>query len=592
MKQSFCFLIFSITILLQSCGPKGKIVDLNNLSGNPLTDGGIKNDDTNGNGSGSGNGSGPGTNNGATNGGTTGGSFPDEPGGKMGFNAPESSNCAKYQDQYDLNDPYFCQQWHISNRGQTVNHIPSTSIFSKTGKPGADINAYNALAKYSGKNVNIYITDDGLQSSHPDIAANFLGGKNNCTGGNDSLPPKITDIHGTMVSGIIAAVGNNGIGVSGISHNAKIFMNNIIGCQNGGASAFVAGINIPNTYQLWSGSWGMGTCQSGFVPRSQMSSQFDAFTQAAKNNNIVFFKANGNDNGCGSNGNADNLNAHFAVASIGAVDNEGNITSYSSKGSNLLVSNFAGYGGQSAASPGIVTIVRTNEYTADMNGTSAATPATTGVTGLVYEARPGLKWYDYQHALAQGATIINETQTATSGISGADNINYFINDAGYRHSFSYGFGVVDADATVSFILKNYTALPELKKFSDQFSSTPQSDITPESFAANACSEKTIDVTNDLQIFSTELSFDVKNAPVRDLAIFVTTPKGKVAQILRPSNLPGSNLIYDQYFKSMQFYGMSTKGLWKIKVCGKVGGSFNGAKINFYGFSGNPIKNRM
>lgn len=74
-------------------------------------------------------------------------------------------------------------------------------------------------------------------------------------------------------------------------------------------------------------------------------------------------------------------------------------------------------------------------------------------------------------------------------------------------------------------------------------------------------------------------------------IFLTTPQGKTAQLMRTSAIPGSNLNHDQYFKSMQAFAANSKGTWKFKICGKSSGVFNSAKLNFYGFDGFPIPQR-
>ena len=63
------------------------------------------------------------------------------------------------------------------------------------------------------------VIDSGI-ASHPDLNANVLTGYdlyNNNTTTNDVLGG-----HGTHVAGIIAAVGNNSMGISGVSPNVKV----------------------------------------------------------------------------------------------------------------------------------------------------------------------------------------------------------------------------------------------------------------------------------------------------------------------------------------------------------------------------------
>lgn len=510
-----------------------------------------------------------------------------DPGAKVGFQPSPSSECNYFKNLWGFDDEYFCEQWHLANRGIKIKKVPSTTTYADSGTSGVDIKAESALKNYSGEGIKIYVTDDGLFHTHPDIKNNYIGGYNNCTGENNSWPGSAGDNHGTMVSGIIAAEGGNGIGVTGISHNSKIFVNNYIGCQVG-QSQMVKSIVADASFDIWSGSFGIGAC-AGLIPRSQHASIYDAYTAGA-NNNILYFKANGNDNQsskCEGFGNTDPSNGHYAVASIAALDHKGAVTSYSTRGANLSLAAFAGYGG-SSSSPGIVTISDQSSYTSNMNGTSAATPITSGSAGLLLDAFPGHKWYEYQVLLLRSATQLSESETSGSPISGINNVNYLINDAGYRHSYHYGLGAVDIDAAIDLGKKTNITLPKLENFAQTYSGKPTSSTDLIDFSGSNCAIKSVNVNDSLQIFSMEASFDISISNIADLMIFMITPKGKVAQLLRTSKVPGTNLTHDQYFKSMQGFAMDTKGEWKFKVCGKTSGVFKSVKLDFYGFKGFPI----
>lgn len=513
-----------------------------------------------------------------------------DPGPKLGFGSPTSLECNFYKNLWGFDDEYFCEQWHLINRGIRIKKVPSNVSYLELGIAGSDIKVESSLKNYSGEGVKIYVTDDGLFHTHPDIKDNYLGGFNNCTDEANSWPANPTDDHGTMVSGIIAAVGGNGIGTVGVAPKAKLFVNNYLSCQVG-QSQLVKGVKADASFNIWSGSFGMPAC-AGFIPRSQHQTIYDAYTLGAKNN-ILYFKANGNDNQdyrCEGIGNNDPSNGHYAVAAVAAVDHHGKVTTYSTRGANLSLAAFAGYGG-SSDSPGIVTISSENKYTSIMNGTSAATPMVAGSAALLIDALPGHKWYEYQVLLMRSATQLPEVQTEASPINGINYVNYIINDAGYRHSYSHGFGVVDVDAAIDLGKKSNVSLPDLERYGQKFSIFPSSDLAALNFNGANCAEKIIEVKNSMQIFSIEASFSITIPNVKDVTIFMTTPKGKVAQLARTTNLPGSNLNHGQFFKSMQGFGMDTQGVWKFKVCGKTNGVFNSAKIDFYGFDGNPIPER-
>ncbi|WP_020619488.1 S8 family peptidase [Paenibacillus daejeonensis] len=72
---------------------------------------------------------------------------------------------------------------------------------------------------YTRSDLTIAIVDTGIDLQHPDLAGNLVEGINLIKPGS---PPQDDNGHGTGVAGVLAAVGNNGQGVSGILHQARI----------------------------------------------------------------------------------------------------------------------------------------------------------------------------------------------------------------------------------------------------------------------------------------------------------------------------------------------------------------------------------
>ena len=156
---------------------------------------------------------------------------------------PVESLPATRSDSEPFNDPMLPLQWGLHNEG-------SSEIFS-TAYAGADINAYEAW-KYATGNpkVVVAVVDEGVKYTHPDLAANMWTNAaelNGAEGVDDDGNGYIDDIygvntieqngniswnnirydsegnytgdvgHGTHVAGIIAAVNNNGEGISSIA---------------------------------------------------------------------------------------------------------------------------------------------------------------------------------------------------------------------------------------------------------------------------------------------------------------------------------------------------------------------------------------
>jgi serine protease len=100
-----------------------------------------------------------------------------------------------------VNDPIFGEQWGLTQ-----------------------INAPAAWARGAkGAGATIAVVDTGADLGHPDLAANLVTGTDLTPPAAQGCPgPQDENGHGTHVSGIAAAVTNNGIGVAGTAPDAKV----------------------------------------------------------------------------------------------------------------------------------------------------------------------------------------------------------------------------------------------------------------------------------------------------------------------------------------------------------------------------------
>lgn len=137
------------------------------------------------------------------------------------------------------NDPLFGELWGLHNTGQKIG--------GSYGIAGADISAPEAWDVNTGSlDVVVALIDTGVDYVHDDLSANIwinpgeisengidddgngyiddIYGYNFAIGSSD---PMDNEGHGTHLAGIIAAVGDNGIGVAGVNWNAKIMALNV-----------------------------------------------------------------------------------------------------------------------------------------------------------------------------------------------------------------------------------------------------------------------------------------------------------------------------------------------------------------------------
>ena len=110
-------------------------------------------------------------------------------------------------------DPYFSQQWALLNTGQ--------SVLGVRGTPGDDIGATSAWSRSTGANVAVGVVDSGVDWGAADLQGQLVAGAS-FFGGVQGTSTQDLNGHGTHVAGIIAAVQNNGTGVTGVAPGAKV----------------------------------------------------------------------------------------------------------------------------------------------------------------------------------------------------------------------------------------------------------------------------------------------------------------------------------------------------------------------------------
>jgi subtilisin family serine protease len=144
-----------------------------------------------------------------------------------------------YADATTPSDPKFLDGtlWGLNNYGQNG------------GTAHADIDAVDGWdVLTSASNIVVAVLDSGIRATHEDLAANMWvnptdggNGYNAFTGTNN--PSDDSTSHGTMVAGVLGAVGNNGKGVCGVAWRVQMMACKCLNNGSGSDSTVIACIN-------------------------------------------------------------------------------------------------------------------------------------------------------------------------------------------------------------------------------------------------------------------------------------------------------------------------------------------------------------
>jgi subtilisin family serine protease len=313
------------------------------------------------------------------------------------------------------NDPSFDQLWGLDNTGQT--------IAGDVGTPGADVNALEAWKVTTGSpDVLVAVTDTGVDRDHPDLADNawtnpgeagalkdngidddgngFVDDWRGWDFSDHANDPNDVYGHGTHVAGTIGAVGDNGIGVTGVNQRVSLVGVKVLGDGGFGSDADVA------DGFAYAGRIGAKVVNASLGGAGTAQVIDDAIEGAP---NTLYVVAAGND---GANVDtspqspcsepADNL------ICVAATTNRDQLAWFSNYGPSTV----------DLGAPGVnvLSTVPGGGY-ATHSGTSMATPHVTGAAALVAAAHPELSALDLKDRLLTGTQQIDSLAglTVTGG---------------------------------------------------------------------------------------------------------------------------------------------------------------------------------
>ena len=252
------------------------------------------------------------------------------------------------------NDPSFNNQWHLA----------------KMKCP----NAWDITC--GSTSVIIAICDSGVDATHPDLAAAIVPGWNFYDNNSDSSD---TDGHGTGVAGTAAAIGNNGVGVSGVAMNCRIMP---IRISDATGYAYYSAMANAVTYAA---DHGARVANLSF--KASNSSAVRSAAQYLNSKGGVLTVSAGND------GLFDTTADNPYLLTVSATDSTDTLASWSSTGNNVDL-----------AAPGVsVLLTMKGGGYGWGSGTSFSAPCVAGAAALLISIKPSLSATEVMDLLKQTA---------------------------------------------------------------------------------------------------------------------------------------------------------------------------------------------
>lgn len=259
-------------------------------------------------------------------------------------------------------------------------HKAEFQALSQTANWGVDVCKIGEIWKTSrGKDVKVAVLDTGI-TPHVDLEGQWS------TAFNCSADPDYSDgsSHGSHCAGIIAAVDNDQ-GVIGVAPECTIIPIKVLNNDGSGSyGAIMKGLRIAIDMKADIISMSLGSS-------SQPPSGIHDLIKEASEKGIVVIAAAGNDGG-----KVNYPAAYDEVIAVGALDKNGNLAHFSSRGDQIK-----------SVAPGvdIFSTIPTNAY-GMMSGTSQACPFVAGICALLLShsrtnptAKPILNYIDMLRAL-------------------------------------------------------------------------------------------------------------------------------------------------------------------------------------------------
>lgn len=277
---------------------------------------------------------------------------------------------------------------------------------------GFDISISQAWSYATGRGIKVAIIDEGIDLNHQDLRDNIYPLSYDTA--TKTSPSKLFGDHGTHCAGIVAAVRNNGIQVTGVAPDAKLMsVSSSLTLTSNIESKLANGINW-----AWENGADVISCSWFCYENELLEHAIDnAVTKGREGRGCVFVKSAGNTGGPISYP-GDYSQDVLAVANMTSI---GSLAEDSAHGDNLFVTAPGTY---------ILSTIPNNKI-AKLSGTSMACPHVAGLAALILERNPSLTAKKVREIIAKNTKKVGTIPYSTNKTYGSWN-EY------------YGYGLIDA----------------------------------------------------------------------------------------------------------------------------------------------------
>ena len=462
-----------------------------------------------------------------------------------------------------LSDPMYRYQWHLSGEGFARPGQNQPSFDINPSAKTLHLNVAEVWKKYKGEGIYIAIVES-MNIDHEDLKAN-IAREYNHTYNMPQIYESLIE-HGTLVAGVAAARGYNGIGVRGVAPLAKMFR---LSCGNPGCSyADVRDKFVRHrTITAVSNHSYTGGVFINRSPTLYMAME-TGINEGFYGKGTVYVFGAGNNGSSGDNANYNAYGNYHAGVTVCGVDYQGKYNDESSEpGANLWVCALT----MNKAPPGrlgeygIVTTSlfdsiqrRYKGYDIGNSGTSLAAPMVSGIVALMRQANRNLSWRDVKVILADSA---RKTDPGNKGW-GQSGMKYGSFDERYHFNHKYGFGLVDAKAAVD-LAEEWVNLPPREEdtvVKEEFNPIHQKEI-----------RGSFSVESDINFIEyVDVMMDFRIGSVSDLSVELISPSGTKStlavpgvQVSRGYPYWSSNKPQPWRFGSSRHLGEQASGKWHL-----------------------------